>query len=237
MARVEKVRFAVGAPEGPRSSTWKLWVDNRLSRGKPKGEIYLGNRGIAGDLKVSLHRSGQWQVAFTSQSEFAAKRRERGLPRQTQTWERPSPDKDGVVYGYGLYFPTQELTDTPYTGSKVDAITWIPAASPNQLIEFHLLITTPDADVGDSSWPGEDKGTELLKRIPLPDEEILWLVHRVADVSPNLQSLIDKEKSRWAKIEASLPTDFESVTEEGASLRSLTLLGGTHGAVEIQVYP
>jgi hypothetical protein len=44
------VRFAVGKPEGPRSTVWRLWTH--------KNEVYISAWSLASDVKISLHSSG-----------------------------------------------------------------------------------------------------------------------------------------------------------------------------------
>lgn len=54
------IRFAVGTPDGMSSNSWRVWV-----RGE---DVYVSCRDNFKELKVSLHASGVWRVAFTEQA-------------------------------------------------------------------------------------------------------------------------------------------------------------------------
>lgn len=55
-----ELRFAVGDPEGLRSASWKL-QGSRKSR-----DLYVGCRSEMNQLKLSLHKSDVWRLAYTS---------------------------------------------------------------------------------------------------------------------------------------------------------------------------
>ena len=57
-----ELRFAVRAVSGHRAATWKVWT-----LGGEKNDVYVACRGLGGQLKASLHQSGQWHVSFTKQ--------------------------------------------------------------------------------------------------------------------------------------------------------------------------
>jgi hypothetical protein len=52
------IRVAAGTPEahGP---TWRVWHSGG------RDDVYVGTRGTAGAIKVSLHASGDFRMAFT----------------------------------------------------------------------------------------------------------------------------------------------------------------------------
>src|SRR6266567_1408872 len=56
-AVVAAIRFCAGDPVGEHSSIWKVWAW--------KDDVYLASRGMGGDLKVSIHGSGQCQLSAT----------------------------------------------------------------------------------------------------------------------------------------------------------------------------
>ena len=58
-------RLAVGRPDGPSSGVLRIWSP------KGKSDVYASMRGIAGQVKISLHESGTYIAGLTTQ--FAAK--------------------------------------------------------------------------------------------------------------------------------------------------------------------
>src|SRR5215218_974411 len=52
--------FAAGSPKRPNSGVWRLWTHGP--------DTYLAARVAAHLFKLSMHKSGQWISAFTSQS-------------------------------------------------------------------------------------------------------------------------------------------------------------------------
>lgn len=73
------IRWAVGTPEGRRSSAWRLWGD-------PKGDTYLAMRSLAGQFKVSIHRDGQCYVGYHGKFLQAAKERFSATSRYFDQW-------------------------------------------------------------------------------------------------------------------------------------------------------
>ena len=73
------LRFAAGSPERPNSGVWRLW-----SHGS---DAYLAARITAHLFKLSMHKSGDWISAFTSQSGVIVDKETRS--RRHRTWSRP----------------------------------------------------------------------------------------------------------------------------------------------------
>jgi hypothetical protein len=62
---LDKIRFAVGTEDGPRSAWWFVQIED-------KGDVYMSVSSIAGYMKLSLHRDRlcQWGFHFkTNQDE------------------------------------------------------------------------------------------------------------------------------------------------------------------------
>jgi hypothetical protein len=47
---LDKIRFAVGTADGPRSAWWFVQIEDT-------GDVYVSLRSLGGHLKLSLHRS------------------------------------------------------------------------------------------------------------------------------------------------------------------------------------
>ena len=52
------IRFTVRNQSGQRAATWKCWSPSG------KEDVYVTCRDIHGALKVSLHETGRWHVAY-----------------------------------------------------------------------------------------------------------------------------------------------------------------------------
>lgn len=116
---VKEIRVGVGTPDAAYSSVWTMWVR--------KSDVYLTARGMAGLVKVSLHKSGDWRIAETSE---ASAKLSRPLMSTGQRiilgWQRPSPFTIGwtkavtvVVPHMALRVPMRVLSakrDEPSTG-------------------------------------------------------------------------------------------------------------------------
>jgi hypothetical protein len=88
------IRWAVGSPDGRRSSTWRLWGDK-------KGDVYLSMRSQGGRLKASFHRDRHCSVGFTKEYESIAKERFGADSRHWERWRLPAPEAPSS-YQYSL---------------------------------------------------------------------------------------------------------------------------------------
>src|SRR5215204_3325730 len=89
------LRFAAGSPKRPNSGVWRLWTHG--------SDTYLAARIAAHLFKLSMHKSGQWISAFTSQSGVVVDK-ETGS-RRHRTWTRPLEFTPGWVQGPALVIP------------------------------------------------------------------------------------------------------------------------------------
>jgi hypothetical protein len=80
------LRFAAGSPERPNSAVWRLWTHG--------SDTYLAARIAAHLFKVSMHKSGEWISAFTSQSGVVVDR-ETGSRRHARGPVLPSSPRAG----------------------------------------------------------------------------------------------------------------------------------------------
>ena len=59
-AKKNVLRWAVGTPESPRSSTWRFWANK-------KGDFYLSMQSAVGIVKASFHTDGNCHIGHTSE--------------------------------------------------------------------------------------------------------------------------------------------------------------------------
>ncbi|WP_155826646.1 hypothetical protein [Jongsikchunia kroppenstedtii] len=94
------VRFAVGSPDGPRSSTWRVWTS------KTKNDWYAAVRVLAGRQKWSFHRSGVWRHAFLTEEDAKPYLDE---DRVMDRWERPAEFTPGWTRALQIRVPVAGL--------------------------------------------------------------------------------------------------------------------------------
>jgi hypothetical protein len=145
----QAVRFAVRAADGRKSATWKCWTP-----GAPKHDVYLACRALKGELKVSLHQSGAWHIAFTPQT-FAggfADASNRPDSRFMDSWPRPKEIAPGVRLAFRVSIPW--FSATILNTEPDSAVIWLPPAPEGQTVEVAVVITAPECQV--LGWPGKD---------------------------------------------------------------------------------
>ena len=104
------LRFTAGTDFGPRSAVWRVHTHG--------DEIYVQSRYTGGELKTSLHRSGDFRHAFPR--EKAPKWVGDG-DRVVQKWGEPTPEPGNARLLLEVRMPTNELTtptDEPDAAEK-----------------------------------------------------------------------------------------------------------------------
>ena len=120
----------MGEREGPRGNVW--WLSTR----KNKNDIYIGARAFADVMKISLHQSGIWRLAFTS--EYVSKGSAVVSPSQDRAidkWERPPEFMPGVTKAFEIVIPGSEVTAPKHPNANIvfhqhlggKEIVWVPA--------------------------------------------------------------------------------------------------------------
>jgi hypothetical protein len=150
----------VGSPEVPASAIWRVVVQ--------RNEVYLGmGRFPMGLVKMSLHSSGVWTLAFTKQSGNTG---EDGNRRAMQ-WRRPDQDAFGVVRGPSVVVPYTHLTTSAETEPAGDKpVYWRAPPSPGNMVEFRVCFAPANAS---PSW--EPVHTQF-SAIPLPNGDTVRLL-------------------------------------------------------------
>lgn len=149
--RTGPVRFAVGSPHGLSSNSWRFWTTRT-------GDAYLACRDNFQNMKVSLHVSGRWRMAFT---EEAVKDNPALVPpeadRAWEVWDEPPPFMPDAVAAFSLIFLTSELAVEPSQRDprKWEGTTFIEAAPADsgKLTAVTLFITLGDRELRHASEP------------------------------------------------------------------------------------
>lgn len=172
----QSIRFGITDGSGKRASTWKCWTPVGVGR----SDVYLTCRSIGFALKVSLHQTGEWHIAYSE--EFFAENpdalADRPQGRFIDKWTRPSGIAPGVTLALRII--------TPYSAVSIPiaslnrTIAWITVPPPSQAVEIDIFITSPHALV--SSWPGKNRmQTKMVGSMLLDNGEKIWVVYRVIE--------------------------------------------------------
>lgn len=135
------VRFAVGNPDGLQSPVWRLWTSRNTS------DVFLAPRNIAGQAKVSFHKSDRWRLAFTE--EYASRPNPYVQPdedRTTAKWLRPPVVAPGITRAFFIMVPASELTSLK-VASTPDTV-WVTPAPRGLATCLTIFFTTPAANIG-----------------------------------------------------------------------------------------
>jgi hypothetical protein len=136
------LRFAVGTPDGPRSSTWRVWVGH-------DGSVFVSTRTPGGHLKVSLHASGRWRIVF---NELDAAPRIGALAgdRAFDKFTRGLEIRPGVRHGVMIVIPWLAAGLPPARPPDEERICWLAPLAEGQVACIPLFLTAPGVIVDDA---------------------------------------------------------------------------------------
>lgn len=160
----DPLRFAVGSVEGPRSSTWTV-AAARNSR-----DIYVGNRANMKDLKLSLHQSGKWRMAYVAAQP--------GVDRVLTRFDPPAEMFPGWRRAASIVVPTAFLR-APFperASSTARPISWWPAPPDGSSFWFEILV----AEAGAGPVIAEDVVGEV-GQFPLAGGGGVWVIARIEE--------------------------------------------------------
>lgn len=218
------VRFAVGSPDGAKSSTWRCWTP-----GKGKGDVYLSPRHMTGTYKLSLHESGAWQVGLTRyyKEKMIQEGRWLGGSRLQAEFSAPQQLGPGCNLAFRVWVAPSALTTEAGVQPMPPDVVWIPPPPPDKVAEIALLITTPDAQV--TGWPGRrSMNTDLVGDFVLPSGDHIWLVHK-------LESLPTIPESRGSPTHFTPGPDFAQPLDDHVAVVLLNIDGQTSAFYECRV--
>jgi len=164
------LRFALRKPDRLISSIWRIWTN--------KNDIYVGVRSLAGDVKTSLHWTGDCQTSFTSQfieGEKGSAFRNLERSRHVKRWKAVLLNK-GLWHLLDVHIPHDRLRDTQGVVETKKKVKWIEPVAKNKNTQFSFFKrdTVPD----DDRWVGKNgMGTLLLYRGHLKDGEYFEVVY------------------------------------------------------------
>jgi len=166
------VRFGVADSEKRRAASWKCLT----YFGSSKKDVYVACRALAGAIKLSLHETGRWHVAF-DYAKFPTLFNPGSEPptRFSGVWERPAPIVEGLTLACRIHTPWYAAT---IQEQALDPeITWIDPASAGQSVEVAVFLSKQLIDP--NAWPGRrSMQTKLVGWFELDGGGSAWVVHR-----------------------------------------------------------
>jgi hypothetical protein len=162
--------------------------------------VYVGGHGMTGDIKVSLHASGDWRHAFSQEHyrdplpSAPSKRR-----RVISKWERPPEFTPGYTRALQILVPDEHIVTPQDDGIHDLEVHWSPRPGPGHELYFTCILGPQDAE----GWPGRDSmGTQLIHREDLGTGDRLWLLAHSAPLNvERSQALQGVEKMVRANLE------------------------------------
>jgi uncharacterized protein YndB with AHSA1/START domain len=155
------IRVAIGAPEA-HGSTWRVWQSGSAD------DLYVGTRGTAGEIKVSLHASGDFRYAFTQPHVESDRALVTPDQRVIERW-RPLAVQPGVRLAFSMRQPWFAATMTDPLKAKV---TLVPSASEgNQRVLSVVMVHAGIRPVATAPAGGMPIGP-----VPLPSGATAWVV-------------------------------------------------------------
>jgi len=174
------IRWAIGSSDGLRSSTWRLWGNN-------KGDIYVAPRSLCGVTKASFHRDGRCQVGFTENYATTASRRFGVQSRHWQKWRLPN---EPLVRVLQILVPHSELRSFPER--KPRNITWLPAPPEGSLGVISIFVT---ALANNLPLPNGADMPILVGKLPT-FTRVAWVVYGHHPVDHALEKRVDQERAK-----------------------------------------
>lgn len=192
--------FSWGNP-GLHAGVWKFVV-------RPNGDVYLFERSLGYAMKVSLHRSGQWQLAWVyeniTKDPLVLAAVEARDSRFVDVWDRPTNDSLPHLTAYTIFTTGRDLTAWG-TGESDDEVKWLPPPSGDELALFNIVFFKSSGQVIDL------KGFVPVAAIPMKtDEALLVLAGRKAPDAEEVETL--------AKFREKILTDAEKAGVSDSNL-------------------
>jgi hypothetical protein len=134
------LRFALGSADGARSNIWNVF-------GKEKtDDVYVGARDTLSCAKLSLHESGKWRRALTSE-EAERQSLPDGVDRVMNRWEVPESIADGWIHAVSIAIPISsiQIDPVPLKRPKKGRISFYEIESGVHQVRFDVLIKSASA--------------------------------------------------------------------------------------------
>ncbi len=198
-------RVAVGHIQGPYSAVFRIWSP------PGKSDVYASVREIAGEIKISLHETGECNAGLTTQfamREVSAVAAMGGSRHQSQ-WIRQTHVGSRVVKPLQFVIPASELRTWRVQPVEIEKVTWLEPPAQGRSVIISCAFT--GQSLTDDKWPGRRNGTHLLGTKLLPNGEKFWLVWQDCPTGPVEQMILSEAQ---AHMRQQGMVRFSSITDD-----------------------
>lgn len=198
-------RIAVGNVQGPQSAVFRIWSPNG------KSDVYAAVRDIAGDIKISLHETGECNAGLTTQfarRELAAVTAMGGSRHQSQ-WTRQTHVGPLIVTPLQFVIPASELRLWREKPIVTEKVTWLKPLGQGRSLIISCIFS--GQSLLDDEWPGRRNGTHLLDTKLLPNGEKFWLIWQACPSGPIEKGILSEAE---AHMKRQGPVRFSSITDD-----------------------
>lgn len=182
-------RVAVGHIQWPQSAVFRIWSP------PGKSDVYASVREIAGEIKISLHETGECNAGLTTQfamQEVTAVAAMGGSRHQSQ-WTRQTHVGSLVVTPLQFIIPASELRLWRVQPVGNEKVTWLEPPGQGRSVIISCAFT--GQSLADDQWPGRRNGTHLLGTKLLPNGEKFWLVWQDCPTGPVEQMILSEAQA------------------------------------------
>jgi hypothetical protein len=174
------IRFCAGTDGGTRSAIWRLWAT--------RNDVYLSFRNLGGVLKVSLHETGDWRMALTSEYLQTDDPALIDGGRFFERWDRPAEQSPGVTIAMRLLIPYSAVNIPPGVQGEPAETRLVPPPPSDWFTVVSVAFTNEQMA---ERWPGRSQGANPIGQLMLPKGEQVWLVAHETETLPLTQDPAD----------------------------------------------
>ena len=103
--KLDTLRFSIGPWHGRYSSVWRVWSED--------GDVYLAVRALVRYMKISLHQSGRFRVAFTkeyNEKMVLENGKNSAIDRAFLKWQKIPISDSEIMQALDIHFPLSALS-------------------------------------------------------------------------------------------------------------------------------
>jgi hypothetical protein len=179
-------RFGAGDPSGEHAAEWvAMWKSD-------KSDVYIAARSLDGNMKASIHESGQCHVRAPDPSKWRSPGRP---PQYLEKWA--IDPRSALEFPIGIIVPRSELSRGPWQKHKDKGTLWIPMRS--GAVQVGVMLVNADPVLTDLSTAGWHT---LIVCERLPDGRHLLIAAGDAEVSSEKRVELESVKRQARALRA-----------------------------------